>query len=83
MVPNPNPKLDKKYFGQKNGTGYYEGQLYFGGSFTFKKPIKTIDINFKEKKTNYIKFEGIEVIFSSFIEKYYDEMNKAIDKVSK
>jgi len=81
--PNPNPKVDKKYVGQKNGTGYYEGQLYFAGKFTFKKPIKTIEVDYKKKKTDNINFEGTEVIFSSFIEKYYDEMNKAIDKVSK
>jgi hypothetical protein len=75
--PNPNPKIDKKYIGQKNGTGYYEGQLYYGATFTFKKPIKIIDISKKE-----LQFGGLEVILSSFIEKYYDEMEAAINKVS-
>lgn len=76
--PNPNPKIDKKYFGQKTGTGYYNGQLYFGGTFAFKKPIQIIDI--ANRKIN---LDGFEVILSSFIEKYYDEMEVAINKVSK
>lgn len=76
--PNPNPKIDKKYFGQKTGTGYYEGQLYFGGSFAFKKPIQIIDLTKEE-----LKLDGLEVLLSSFIEKFYDEMNVAINKVNK
>ncbi|MDC9721841.1 MAG: hypothetical protein PSN34_03595 [Urechidicola sp.] len=79
--PNPNPKLDKKYYGQKTGTGYYIGQLYIGGTLGFKKPIKVIDL--KQKKDFYKNFEGLEVIFTSFIEKFYDEMNAAINKVNK
>jgi hypothetical protein len=75
---NPNPKVDKKYFGQKNGTGYYKGQLYYGATYTFKKPIKIIDLSKKE-----FKLDGLEIIFSSFIEKYYDEMDVAINKASK
>lgn len=79
--PNPNPKIDKKYFGQKNGNGYYEGQLFIGGNFTFKKPIIVIDP--KQKKDFYKNFKGLEIIFTSFIEKFYDEMNAAINKVNK
>ena len=79
--PNPNPKLDKKYFGQKNGTGYYDGQLYIGGTLGFKKPIKVIDP--KQKKDFHKNFEGLEVIFTCFIEKLYDEMDIAINKVDK
>ncbi len=80
--PNPNPKIDKKYFGQKTGTGYYNGQLYFGGTFTFKKPITTLVFN-QKKDAFYPKFKGTGVIFSSFIEKYYDVMDTSIAKVSK
>ncbi len=79
--PNPNPKIDKKYFGQKTGTGYYDGQLYVGGTFIFKKPIKNIE--FDEEQITSIDFDGIDVVFNSFIERFYDEMEKAIDKVSK
>lgn len=79
--PNPNPKLDKKYIGQKNGTGYYNGQLYIGGNFAFKKVIKVIDP--KQEKDYHKGFEGLEVIFTCFIEKYYDVMDTAIAKVSK
>lgn len=76
--PNPNPKIDKKYFGQKTGTGYYKGQLYFGGTFAFKKPIQIFDLSKQE-----LKLDGLEVLLSIFIEKYYDEMDIAINKVNK
>ena len=79
--PNPNPKLDKKYVGQKTGTGYYDGQLYAGGTYIFKNPIRTI--LFRKDEITSINFEGMDVIFNSFIERLYDEMNGAIEKVSK
>jgi len=79
--PNPNPKVDKKYFGQKNGTGYNDGQLYFGGTLSFKKPIKILDVS--NKKLENLNIDGVEVIFSNFIEKFYDTMDTAIKKVSK
>jgi len=79
--PNPNPRVDKKYFGQKTGTGYYDGQLYTGGTFVFKKPIKSIDLGKEHVKS--MDFEGFDVIFKGFIEKFYEVMNGAIEKVSK
>ena len=79
--PNPNPKVDKKYFGQKTGTGYYDGQLYMGGTFIFKKPIRSIE--FDEEQITTLDFDGFDVIFNSFIEKFYDKMYAAITKVSK
>lgn len=75
---NPNPKIDKKYFGQKNGTGYYKGQLFFGGSFAFKKPIEIINLSKAEES-----IDGLDMILVCFVEKYFDTMNTAITKVTK
>jgi len=80
--PNPIPKEDKKYVGQKTGTGYYNGQEYVGGYYTFKNPFKTLDIDSKRSTITKMDFEGIDVIFDAFVERFYDEMYAAIDKVS-
>lgn len=79
--PNPIPMVDKKYIGQKTGTGYYSGQLYVGGTFSFKDPIKSIELG-KQTITS-MDFDGLEIIFGNFIGKFYDEINAAINKVSK
>jgi hypothetical protein len=77
---NPNSKVDKKYMGQKTGTGYYDGQLYVGGTFRFKKPIKSVELG-KQHITS-MDFKGFEIIFKSFIGKFYDVMNTSISKTS-
>jgi len=79
--PNPNQRVDKKYFGQKTGTGYYDGQLYAGGTLVFKRSIKTIELGKEQIKS--MDFEGFDIIFKSFIEKFYDVIDGAIEKVSK
>ena len=71
--PNPNPKMDKKYIGQKTGNGYNKGQLYVGGTFSLKNPIKFMEYS---KKT--IEVDGIDIIFNSMIQRFYDEINATI-----
>jgi len=78
--PNPNAKEDKKYVAQNAGNGYYNGQLYVGGTFRFKDPIKSIEMG-KEQITS-MDFDGFEIIFENFIGKFYDEINTAINKVT-
>ena len=80
-APNPNPKQDKRYVGQKMGVGYYNGQIYAGGYYTFKKAITCMELG-KEHITS-MDFDGLEIIFESFIERFYDEIDTAISKVSK
>lgn len=77
---NPNPKEDKKYIGQKTGTGYYEGQLFAGGGLRFKKPFEVMELG--KNQIISMDFEGIDVIFNCFIEKFYDEIDAAINKAS-
>lgn len=81
--PNPIPMQDKKYTGQKTGTGYYKGQEYIGGYFVFKKPFLVIELNPKAGSIESMNFEGIDVIFDAFVDRFYDEMYAAIDKVAK
>jgi len=80
-APNPIPKEDKKYVGQKMGTGYYNGQMYAGGYLPFKKPFKTGEIS--GKKAMKLNFEGLDVLSKLIIEKFYEEINISIAKVSK
>lgn len=80
-APNPIPKEDKKYIGQKTGVGYYDGQIYVGGTLTFKNAINCMELGTKEITS--MDFDGLEVVFESFIERFYDELDEAISKVSK
>ncbi|NNC85092.1 MAG: hypothetical protein HKN75_03360, partial [Bacteroidia bacterium] len=63
--PNPIPKEDKKYVGQKTGVGYYNGQIYSGATFAFKKPIPAITLG--KNEITGMDFDGLEVIFDEFI----------------
>ena len=78
--PNPIERKDKKYVGQKTGTGYYHGQIYSGATLAFKKPIPAIKMS--NNNITEMEFEGLEVIFDSFINKFYNTMNGAIEKTS-
>ncbi len=79
--PNPTQKEDKKYRGQKLGSGYYNGQMFIGGQLQFKKPFKTAEI--KGKDITNMDFDGLEVIMKSFIEKFYEAIYYSIGKVTK
>ncbi len=79
--PNPVPKMDKKYVAQKLGNGYYNGQIYVGAWLPFKKPIKSLVI--RKKQITEMNFDGLEVLFEAFIDKFYSTMNAAIEKNSK
>jgi hypothetical protein len=86
--PNLVPKEDKKYVAQNMGNGYYEGQLYTYGYYFFPKPIKVGSYDKKkiegEKKRvtvmEEMNFEGVGVIMESFVDKFHDVMNEAIEK---
>lgn len=80
--PNPIPKEDKKYIGQKMGTGYYAGQIYANGTFFFDKAIHVASYEKKKLDMN-MQFDGVGVVFESFIEKFYESMHEAIDKAAK
>ncbi len=79
--PNPNPKMNKKYVAQKSGNGYNNGQLYIGGRFNFKKPIKVFE--HKDHKVIDRNLKGLEIVFKCFIEKFYEEFYSSIEKSSK
>lgn len=79
--PNPIPKEDKKYIGQKTGTGYYTGQIYASGYFYFDKPMEIARYAEKKQVLNS-NFNGLEVVFETFVEKFYEKMNEAIEKTS-
>src|SRR5690606_20298857 len=87
--PNLVPKANKKYIGQKLGTGYYEGQVYAGGNFYFKKPM--LIGGYKNapnaKKTKIVDLEnlntsGLGVIFEGFAEKMDEAMKESIKKAA-
>ncbi len=80
-APNPIQKEDKKYIGQKTGTGYYHGQIYAGGYLTFKNAITCMALG--KKSIDSMDFNGLDIVFESFIERFYDEINGAVEKNSK
>lgn len=80
-APNPITKEDKRYIGQKTGTGYYHGQIYAGGYITFKNAITCMDLG--KKSITSLDLNGLEVVFGCFIERFYDEINYAVGKNSK
>ncbi len=80
--PNPIPKQDKKYIGQKLGTGYYSGQIYASGSFFFKKPIEVASYK-KKAGLQPPNFEGMGTIFGAFADRFYAEMNECAAKAAK
>lgn len=78
-IPNPIPREDKKYIGQKSGTGYYTGQMLVGGTLRFKNPFKAV--LFRKGQAPQMDFKGMDVICSSFIQKFYTAINECIEKV--
>lgn len=78
---NPIPKADKKYVSQNMGAGYYAGQIYAAGQFYFDKPVDIA--GFSKNKIVDENMEGLDIIFSAFGEKIYDEMKASIDKAAK
>ena len=76
--PNPTPKQDKKYVAQKMGNGYYEGQLYVSGFLNFDKAIEFLVIGKTQFKE--INIKGLDDIFPVFIDRFYAEIYKSIEK---
>jgi hypothetical protein len=79
--PNPIPREDKKYVAQNMGNGYYDGQLYAYGYFFLKKPI--LVASFEKNKLVNQNFNGIDVIFGCFVDKFHIAMNNSIEKAAK
>ena len=80
--PNPIAREDKKYIGQKVGSGYYAGQIFAAGSFFFKKPIEVASYK-KKEGLQPPNFTGLATIFGSFVDRFYDEMNDCLTKAAK
>lgn len=80
--PNPVPKEDKKYISQNMGAGYYAGQIYASGSMYFDKSIEIGKFENKKQSVSD-NFEGIDVIFDCFVEKFHEKMKESIEKAAK
>jgi hypothetical protein len=78
--PNPIPKEDKDYIGQKTGTGYYNGNAYASGTFYFKQPIQVAE--WEKKQMVNINFDGIGVILGCFPEAFFEAMVESIEKAA-
>lgn len=74
--PNPIPKEDKNYPGQKLGSGYYGGQVYFYSYFTFDKPI--IVANVKKQQITDENYAGLGSLLKNFAEKTTETWNNNI-----
>ena len=80
-APNPIPRQDKKYVGQKLGTGWYAGQVFASGDLMFKKPLHIVRYKKQEKKPAQL--QGIGTIFSCFADRFYNEMEACAVKAAK
>lgn len=80
-APNPIEKKDKKYVSQNFGAGYYKGQLFAGGNFTYKSPVKIA--KFKKEKIEEEYYDGIGEVLACFPAKFMEEIKKSIEKNSK